>query len=132
MVGNYVCDGGGEEDGEARLKIGSGSLTAVEPVKTNAMGNLGVRSLGLFCPLCTRYPPLFPAGAGRRCGCRLILVFPPIFYLPGWTAELLLGNNLCFFINVPGTRAEKCVCILCSLIEPRRERIEDMGLFLCS
>lgn len=108
MVGDCVCDGGGEEDREARLKIGSGSRAAVEHGRTNGVENLGVGSLGLFCPFCPRHPPLFPAGAGLRCGRRLILVFSPVFYLPGCTAELLLGNNLCFLSVPEGRETESC------------------------
>lgn len=93
VVGDTVCDGGRDEDRKARLKIGSGSLAAVEHAGTNGMQNLGIGSLGLFrpfCPLTLPPPPLFPGGAGLRCGCVLILAFPPTFHLPGWTAELLL------------------------------------------
>lgn len=118
MVGDCVFDGGGEVGRETRLKIGSGSLAAVEHDRTNGVENLGLGSLGLFCPCCPRHPPLFPVGAGLRCGCRLILVFSPIFYLLVCTAELLVGNNLCFLSMPEGPKREG---VLCSLIEPRLE-----------
>lgn len=81
-----VCDGGGEEDPEARLEIGSGSLAAVERDGTNGVEKLGAGTLGLFspfCPLTVLPPPLYPRGAGLRCGCRLISVFPPFFTFLG-------------------------------------------------
>lgn len=91
-----VCDGGEGEDQEARQKTGSGSLAAVGADGTNGMQNLGAGSLGLFCPFCPFTlppPPTFSDGAGLRCGCRLILVFYPLFFfffnLPGWTANVL-------------------------------------------
>ena len=85
-VGDYVCDGGRDEDREARLKIGSGSLAAVERAGTNGMQNLGVGSLGFFrpfCPLTLPPPPTFSRWGGAEMWVRFDSCISP-HALPPW------------------------------------------------
>lgn len=108
-VGDCGGDAGGDGAEGGAAEIGSGVRAAGEHDRTNGTENPGVGSRP-FLPVlpshtpATPHPHFFPGGAGLRCGCVLIIVFPPhphphpTFHLPGWTAEPLLGNDLCFVL----------------------------------
>lgn len=67
--------------------------------------------LSFLPPSLSRHPPVFPGGAGLKCGCRLTLVFS--IFLPAWVnSRASVGKLSVLSINALGTKTEGfCVCV---------------------
>lgn len=105
---------------EARLKQGQGAVLREKGIGQMERGILELE-VSLFCPFCPLPLPPPPSPTSSRRGgaevwVRIDYCIPPLphsptFHLPGWTAELLLGNNLCFVLMCP--RNQNRVCVFC-------------------